>query len=206
MSAEVFLTRESSGEQLAEGFEAVNAMLEGTGVRVMPKPLEHEPPEILALLSKSELTEDENARLKAHFLLPRAQCLEIIAAAGRIPQVDGGGSMEAFHEGLDIQYPQLWVIEEGADYSDFYPYHRNTSDDGVGSDELSQILSGEGMGYRYDTLGGVVLTTKTSPSEGVLVTFSGILPHAGPVNGVSAGSKVLVQVLGPERFRSRAVE
>ncbi|MEM8552695.1 MAG: hypothetical protein AAGF45_09965 [Pseudomonadota bacterium] len=200
MGAEVILSREATGEVLASGHEAVNAALKGTGVWVAPRPLDDEPPEMLALLQKTVLTEEENARVKAHFLLSREKCLDIIAAAGRTPQVPGGGSMEAFCETLEVPYPQLWVIEKGRDMSGFLHYHRNLGEDGTGSDDVGQQLSGTLMRYRYDLFGGVVLTMNCTDDAGWLFTFSGILPHGGMLHETSIGSKTLVQVLGPERF------
>lgn len=201
---DVILKREASGEEIARGAEAVNAALAGTGIWVAPRPLHNLPSEITALLAKPVLSPTENHQLKAHFLLSRERCLEVIAAAGRTPKVPGGGAMEAYCETLNVQYPQLWVIDTESDRSAFYPYHRNMGADGTGSDEVGQHLSGTKMGYRFDILGGVVLTMNATTEAGWLFTFSGILPHGGVLQDTSVGNKVLVQVLGPERFWIRA--
>lgn len=203
MDETVMLASEQSGEEIARGHEAVNTVLHGTGVWVAPLPLGGAPADIRALLAKPVLTAEENSRAKAHFLLSRDKCLEVIAAAGRTPQVSGGGSMDALCVSNGVQYPQLWVVEAESDFSEFYSFHVNQADDGTGTDEIGQLLAGRLMRYRYPVLGGVVLTMSCQADLGWLFTFSGIQPHGGILDETEAGSKILVQVLGPKQFESR---
>lgn len=203
MDETVTLASEQSGEAIAQGHEAVNVALRGTGVWVAPLALGGTPADIRALLAKSVLTAEENSRAKAHFLLSRDKCLEVIAAAGRTPQVSGGGSMDALCMSNGVQYPQLWVVEAGSDFSEFYSFHINQADDGTGTDEIGQLLAGRLMRYRYPMLGGVVLTMSCQAGSGWLFTFSGVQPHGGVLDETEVGSKILVQVLGPKEFESR---
>ncbi len=203
MDDAVTLTREETGAELARGYEAVNGALEGTGIWLAPLPLDGVPADIKDLLAKPALTAEENTRVKEHFLLSREKCLVAIAAAGREPQVPGGGSMAAYCDTTQVQYPQLWVVAAEIDFSGFYPFHVNQTDDGTGTDEIGQMLSGRLMRYRYPVLGGVVLTMSCLPQLGWLFSFSGVQPHGGILDETEVGSKILVQVLGPERFQAR---
>ncbi|MGI9524269.1 MAG: hypothetical protein ACR2PG_21770, partial [Hyphomicrobiaceae bacterium] len=152
----------------------MNAALDGTGVWVAPLLLGGVPAEIRTLLRKPDLTAGENARVKRHFLLSREKCLDVIAAAGRTPQVSGGGSMDALCVSNSVQYPQLWVVEARVDFSGFYPFHVNRADDGTGTDEIGQMLSGRLMRYCFPVIGGLVLTMSCNSNMGWQFTFSGV--------------------------------
>ncbi|MEO1102689.1 MAG: hypothetical protein AAFW98_02985 [Pseudomonadota bacterium] len=208
MDDSVTLTREESGAEIARGPDAVNTALRGTGIWVAPRDFSAEPPSILALLRKPTLSADENAKVKAHFVLSRQECLDIIQKAGRKPHHPTGGSLRALSLENEIQYPQLWVIEEGADGSAYFPLHVNVSDDGVPSDEVGQVLSGRLMRYRFKLDDGIVVLTMSCPGHdrGWMFSFDGARPHGGILHETEPGSKILVQVLGPETFRSRPVQ
>ena len=114
-----------------------------TGLRVTGVPAD-----VQRLLGQPTLTNAEEERLKAHFLLSRERLLDVIGDAGRKPHVEGGGALSTTVLSHGYSYPQLWVVQGGIDYSRFDRFHVNVADDGTGVDEVLQILSGQGIVIR----------------------------------------------------------
>lgn len=196
----------SDGRPLATALDEVNAGLAPYGARVWPLDLSSSPAGLQRLLRQPRLNEAEAELVKGHFLLSRQRLLEIIAEAGRAPQVPGGGAMASHVENHGYAYPQLYLAEAGADYSRFDRFHVNTADDGTGVDEIGQLLHGGGVRIlqRRPGLGLATLhLVCPSPSLGWTVTYDGGSSHIGSLSGASPGTKFLMQVLGPERWVMR---
>ena len=184
----------------------VNTALGEVGAGVWRLDLTGARDNVRELLTRPSLTDEESESLRAHFLLPRERLLEIIAAAGRTPNVVGGGELSTFVTNEGYSYPQLWVVQGNADFSRFDRFHVNTSDDGVGVDEVLQILSGAGVVIRLRRPAGDALTLSLDcPDEGSgwLLTYNGGKPHIGSLGSAAPGTKVLAQVIGPARWAIR---
>ena len=184
----------------------INAALADTGTGVWPLALGNVPAEIRALLGQPTLTDAETERVRAYFLLSRERLLRIIEAAGRRPNVAGGGALDTLVTNEGYGYPQLWVVQGGRDYTRFDRFHVNVADDGTGVDEVLQILSGSGVVIRVHALDGGTLALRLDcPSEdtGWLVTYDGGRPHMGSLSGARPGTKVMVQAIGPARWALR---
>jgi hypothetical protein len=169
------------------------------GVGVWPLDLEHEPDDVRALLAKPLLDDTEAERIKGHFLLPRDRLLQIVARAGRTPEVPGGGVLSTFVTNLGYGYPQLYQVREDVDYSGFDRLHVNVGPHGVGIDEVFQMLWGGRFVVHQRLDDGELLTlTLDCPDEsrGWLGTDSGVRPHIGSLSSARAGSKLLVQASG----------
>ena len=143
MTAGLRLER-GDGPALAQ-IGAVNAALAPFGAGVRPLDLGAAPPEIRALIARPTLTGAEAERVKRALLLPRRALLDILAEAGREPHVPGGGALATEVANHGYAYPQLFVVEAGADYSRFDRFHVNVAEDGIAVDEVMQILSGGGV-------------------------------------------------------------
>lgn len=181
----------------------VNSELHRIGTGIWPLDLASQPDEIRGLLARRSLDEAEAKRLKEHFLLPMDRLLEIVARAGRAPEVPGGGAIETFVINHGYGYPQLFQVVDGIDYSRFDRLHVNASADGPGVDEVFQMLAGRGFVIRQRLDAGVMLTVTLDcpdPGRGWLGTYSGVRPHVGSVSSAAAGSKFLVQVFGAPRW------
>lgn len=198
----------SDGRTVPATLDETNAVLRTIGAGVWPLDLRDQPAEIRDVLAKPRLDDGESERVKRHFLLPMDRLLEVIGKAGRAPQVAGGGAMETWVTNHDYGYPQLYEVEEGTDYSRFDRLHVNVAADGVGVDEVFQMLSGRGLVIRQRLDGGEMLTLKldTGPGRGWVGTYDGTRPHVGSVSSASVGSKLLVQVIGAPRWVMRYVE
>ena len=184
----------------------INKTLAEIGSRIWPLDLRNEPDEIGKLLRQSILTKDESDRLLNHFLFSRERLLEIITGAGREPHVTGGGALSTLVLPYNYKYPQLFLVEKGIDYSRFDRFHVNISKDGTAVDEVAQILSGSGFVNHHRSPNGEILSLFVDcPREdaGWILTYDGGYPHIGSISGAEPGTKILVQVIGPETWEMR---
>jgi len=195
----------------ADGFasveiEAVNAALARFGAMVWPLDLSGVASDIRGLLARPTLDAAEVERIKAALLLSRETLLGKLAEAGRSPHVPGGGAVETAVANHGYSYPQLFVVEAGADYTRFDRFHVNVAEDGTGVDEVMQILSGGGVRILQRLPDGEAVTlTLDCPSaeQGWTVTYDGAVPHIGSMSSAAPGTKALMQVFGPARWTMR---
>jgi len=184
----------------------INVALAEIGTGVWPLDLSGEPDDIRRLLGQPTLTEAEAERMRKHFLLPRERLLEIIAVAGRKPNVPGGGELTTWVSNHGYSYPQLWIVQGDEDYTRFDRFHVNVSEDGIGVDEVLQMLWGGGLVIHHLLPSGVTLTMSLDcPNEvsGWLVTYNGGKPHIGSLSQATPGTKCMVQVIGPAQWIMR---
>jgi hypothetical protein len=199
----------SDGRPFLTNIIEINAVLAEIGSGVWPLDLSGSPGNIQRLLRQPALTETEAEQVLTHSLLPRERLLEIIAAAGRQPNVPGGGELVTWESIRSISYPQLWIVQGDEDFSRFDRFHVNVSEDGTAVDEVAQMLWGRGLVIRHHLPSGVILTIHLDcPRElaGWLITHDGGKPHIGTFSQASPGTKCLVQVIGPARWIMRYVD
>ena len=199
----------SDGRAVPTTLEGINQDLSRIGAGVWPLDLKSQPADIRALLAKCHLDEAESKRVKDHFLFPMDRLLEIIANAGRSPQIPGGGALSTFVTNHGYGYPQLYQVEDGIDYSRFDRFHVNIAPKGEGVDEVFQMLSGSGFVIHQRLDDGETLTLKLScpnTGQGWLGTYSGVRPHIGSVSSAAVGSKFLVQVIGAPKWNLQYVD
>jgi hypothetical protein len=192
----------SDGRPAVTSLAGINDALADIGSRVWPLDLHHIPVEIHKLLLQPILTTVEAERIKAHFLLPRERLLEVISGAGRTPHVPDGGALTTVVSTHGYSYPQLYLVRENDDYSRFDRFHVNVADDGTGVDEVLQLLSGSGIVILQRLSSATVLTLRLD-RPGWLVTYNGGNQHIGSLSKAEAGTKVLVQIIGPPVWRMR---
>ena len=184
----------------------VNRELAAVESKVWPLDLRSAPVDVRRLLARPTLEAAETARVTDHFLLSRERLLEIIAEAGRTPNVPGGGALSTHVDSHGYSYPQLWLVQGGVDYTRFDRFHVNTADDGTGVDEVMQLLSGAGIVIRHRRPDGTVLVLHVDcPGDdaGWLVTYDGGHPHIGSLSSARPGTKALVQAIGPPHWSVR---
>jgi hypothetical protein len=194
----------SNGSSPLSSLADINGALAVFGSRVWSLDLSAPPPELRQLLNLETLTEAEVLRLKQHFLLPRERLLELISEAGRTPHVEGGGEMSTFVSTHGYAYPQLFVARAGQDYSRFDRFHVNIAPDGTAVDEILQVLSGGGIRISYRRSENETVTLELEcpdRTRGWLVTYDGGQPHIGSMADARLGTKALVQIIGPARWK-----
>lgn len=193
----------SDGQSALTTVSEIHAALAEVGAGVWPLDLRSTPDDVRQLLRRPTLTESDRSRLQEHFLLSRQRLLEIISATGREPNVLGGGELRTVVASHGYSYPQLWTVQGDADYTRFDRFHVNATADGIGVDEVLQVLSGRGVVIHLRQFERCILTLRLDcPSEhqGWLVTYNGGKPHIGSLSGAVRGTKVLVQAIGPARW------
>ena len=181
----------------------INNALAAFGAHVWQLDLKGVPSAVRALLGTPELNDAGIRQVMDYFMLPREQLIAKFAEAGRTLQVPGGGSMSTLDMTHDVQYPELYIVNPGVDYSRFDQFHVNLAEDGTGVDEMMFVLWGGGVRLLQHIPGaGLVSLYIDCPDENYAwyVTYSGAYPHIGSISGCKPGTKVLMQVIGPERW------
>jgi hypothetical protein len=189
--------------------DEVQTELRQIGIGVWPLQLSEAPEDVRRLLTQDDLTDEETARLRDHFLLSREQLLELVADSGRTPNVPGGGALETNVANQAYGYPQLWVVQGDVDYTRFDVLHVNTSDDGVGVDEVLQMVSGEGVIVRTRLSNGTIYNLRLDcPSNDACWIFSydAGRDHIGSLSSATPGTKLVVQAFGPREWSLRYTE
>ena len=181
----------------------IQAELNQIGVGVWPLRLDDVPDDIRRLLGQANLTDAETARLRDFFLLSRARLLEIVVASGRRPNVEGGGALETSVLNQGDSYPWLLVVQGGVDYTRFDRFHVNISEDGIGVDQVLQMISGQGGVVRVRQTDGTIYNLRLDcPSDSACWMFSydGGQSHIGSLSSASPGTKLVVQAFGPAQW------
>lgn len=181
----------------------INDVLTEVGAGAWPLPLSGAPEDVRQLLARPTLSDAGAERIKSQFLLNRGRILQTLRRAGQEPNVRGGGELVTFVSNEGYSYPQLWVVEAGVDYTRFDRFHVNSSKDGVGVNEVLQLLSGDGVVVRLKAPDGTTLTLRLDcpgPDQGWLITYNGGKPHIGSLSSASPGTKLLVQAIGPPQW------
>ncbi len=195
----------ADGTQLVELSE-INDALQSLGARCEPLDLSDQPEEVKSGLRHNDISDTDRQSLVEHFLLSREDLLAILSNANRSPAVPGGGALTTFVTPHNYSYPAMWVVQGGEDYSRFDRFHVNVAEDGTPVDEVIQLVSGAGFSVLLQQQDGSALTLWVScsdPNSGWIVTYNGGHPHQGRLSTATAGTKALVQVIGPERFEMR---
>lgn len=184
----------------------INQILSVVGARLWPLDLRQGDSGTRQLLKKSTLNEDEVTRVMRHYLLSRERLLEIVSAARRRPHIEGGGELTTVDATHQVTYPELYQVEAGVDYSRFDRFHANLTDENTGVDEFMQVLAGSGVRFlQHLPQGGDLVLELGCPdsASGWLLSYDGAIPHIGSISGCTAGSKVLMQIIGPAHWSMR---
>ena len=200
MAAEGLTLEQADGSRLPATLAEVNDAFAKYGARVWALDLSDVPDDQRRLLGEPMLSAAETSTLREHFLLPRERLLDLITGAGREPQVARGGELNTLDSTHGVEYPELYLVAPGADYSRFDRLHVNVATDGTGVDETLQLLSGSGVRIvqSLPQVGEITLFLDCpSPDRGWVVSYPGFHPHIASFTGASEGSKVLMQIIGP---------
>lgn len=208
-SATVRLTVPGRNDAPVTSPAEINETLSEVGARLWPLDLSQADGEAQQLLQQSKLNEAEVTRVMQRYLLPRERLLEIVSAAHRTPHVEGGGELTTLDTTHQVTYPELYQVEAGVDYSRFDRFHANLTDDNTGVDEFMQVLAGSGVRFLQHLPRGGDLVLELGcpdPALGWTLSYDGAVPHIGSISGCSAGSKILMQIIGPAHWSMRYEE
>ncbi len=135
------------GRQPTVGIENINKILFSVGVRVSTVPIPEEAKPILEVSKTRTLTGEESEKLISLFSLHRGELLEQIRLAGRQPEAHRGGFLSISEIGV-APYPKVYdmkaisVEARKTVLEKFGKLHVNSSEDGMGIDEVMTVVAG----------------------------------------------------------------
>lgn len=203
----------SDGRKATTGVDKVNAVLKSAGVRVSSLPLPKEATPILEASKTRAITEAESKKLISLFSLHRGQLLEQIEKAGRKPEAHRGGFLSTSEVGV-APYPKVYDMkamtpEVMAFLQDkFGKLHVNSSEGGVGIDEVMTIVSGGPWTWFFllpdNVIGKLTLGHVGIGGQAWRISYPGLVPHGGYLD--SEYGLVVAYAHGPKNFVMRYEE
>ncbi|WP_338930491.1 hypothetical protein WEB32_01100 [Streptomyces netropsis] len=203
----------TDGRRATIGIDAVNQVLRAVGVHVSQTPIPAEAHPILNASRTRALTEDENAKLISLFSLHRGDLLAHVQLAGREPEAHRGGFLNPSEYGV-APYPKVYDMKtmdtdaRHAVQERFGRLHVNSSDHGVGIDEVMTVVSGGPWTWFYRLPDGVVAKLSVPAVEigdaAWRVSYPGIRPHGAFLD--AEHGLIVAYAHGPEKFVMRYEE
>lgn len=200
----------SDGAATAVGLEAVNARLRDIGVRVSEVAIPEAVQPILEASRTRAVTPAESETLLRHFHLGRRELVDEIVRAGREPEMHRGGYLTTSEPGVP-PYPKVYDMraldKETTAYlqQKFGKLHVNSSEAGVGIDEVMTIVSGGPYTWFFTFDGGVVGKLRFGSVSGRgkawRISYPGLVPHGGFFD--AEHGLVVAFAHGPEHFVMR---
>ena len=192
------------------GLDAVNSRLREIGVRVTEVKIPEAARPILQASRTRAVTSNEARALLSYFHLGRRELLEEIEAAGRKPEMHRGGWLQTSEQGIP-PYPKVYDMmslnPETTAYLQvkFGKLHVNSSEAGVGIDEVMTIVSGGPYTWFFVLGDGVVgklrLGTVADGGKAWRISYPGLVPHGGFFD--ARHGLVIAHAHGPEKFVMR---
>jgi len=203
----------SDGRPEVKGVGAVNKYLLEVGVRVSTVPLPIQAKPILDASKKRAITQEESKQLLSLFSLHRGQLLDEIKKAGRQPEAHRGGYLSTSEVGV-APYPKIYDMNAMNTQVKHYlqkkfgKLHVNSSNAGVGIDEVMTIVSGGAWTWFFVLPNNVVakltLGYVDSVSKAWRISYPGLVPHGGYLD--SDYGLVVAYAHGPKNFVMRYEE
>jgi hypothetical protein len=200
----------SDGTSPATGVEAVNVRLREIGVRVSEVAIPEAAKPVLRNSRTRALTAAESESLLRHFHLGRRELVDEIIRAGRVPEMHRGGYLQTSEIGVP-PYPKVYDMKsldtETTAYlqEKFGKLHVNSSEAGVGIDEVMTIVSGGPYTWFFVFDGGVVGKLRFGSVEkngkAWRISYPGLVPHGGFFD--AEHGVVVAFAHGPENFVMR---
>lgn len=200
----------SDGSRPDFGMASVNKRLQTIGVRVTQVPIPEAAKPILSSSLRRALSQEESDRLIQHFRLGRRDLLGEIRAAGRKPTVHQGGHLQTSETGV-APYPKVYDMQ-ALDPSTvaylqrkFGRLHVNSSEAGVGIDEVMTIVSGGPytwfFGFENGVVGKLHLGRIQKNGKAWRISYPGLVPHGGYFD--APDGLVVAYAHGPRHFVMR---
>ena len=151
----------SDGKPDAIGLDAVNQVLRTVGVHISQVPIPTAAHPILKASQEQAIPEQHHAELISTFNLDREQLLKHIELAGREPATDRGGLLSTSEHGV-APYPKVYDMKamdsaaRNATLRRFGRLHVNSTDDGLGIDDVMTVVSGDPLTWFFHLADGVV--------------------------------------------------
>jgi len=200
----------SDGTPPAVGLAAVNARLRSIGVRVTEVQIPAAAQPILRASRTRALNAGESTALLGHFQLGRRELVQEILQAGRSPEMPRGGHLQTSELGV-APYPKVYDMQAlDAPTTDFIQrkfgrLHVNSSEAGVGIDEVMTIVSGGPYTWFFvfpqEVVGKLRLGRVGERGLAWRISYPGLVPHGGFFD--AADGLVVAHAHGPASFVMR---
>lgn len=200
----------SDGSAPDYGIEAINRRLLEIGVRVSEVTIPEDAKPILRQSVHRALSKDESDELIRHFHLGRRELLDELCSAGRRPEMHRGGYLHTSE--LDVApYPKVYDMK-ALDRATtaflqrkFGKLHVNSSEAGVGIDEVMTIVSGGPYHWFFvlenNVVGKLRFGKVYEDAKAWRISYPGIVPHGGYFD--APHGLVVAYAHGPKHFVMR---
>lgn len=200
----------SDGARSDYGIRAVNKRLSDIGVRVSQVAIPENAKTLLKQSAHRALSQQESDDLIRHFHLGRRELLDEIHNAGREPAMHRGGYLQTAE--IDVPaYPKVYDMKaldrETAAYLQrkFGKLHINSSEAGVGIDEVMTIVSGGPYTWffvlEHNVVGKLHLGKVHADGSAWRISYPGLVPHGGYFD--APHGVVVAFAHGPKHFVMR---
>jgi hypothetical protein len=200
----------SDGTPASVGLEAVNARLRSIGVRVTEVQIPAAARPMLHASRTRAVNAEESAALLGQFHLGRKELLQEILNAGRSPAMPRGGHLQTSEIGV-APYPKVYDMQAldapttAFIQRKFGRLHVNSSEAGVGIDEVMTIVSGGPYTWFFvfpqDVVGKLRLGRVGERGLAWRISYPGLVPHGGFFD--AADGLVVAYAHGPSSFVMR---
>lgn len=200
----------SDGREPAIGLESVNRHLLEVGVRVSMVSAPESAKPLLRASKMRALIPEESERLISYLHLGRRELVGEIRNAGRQPEMHRGGYLQTSEIGVS-PYPKVYDMKsldpETTTYlqEKFGRLHVNSSEAGVGIDEVMTIVSGGPYTWFFVLNSNVVGKLRLGPvsedGRGWRISYPGLVPHGGYFD--ADHGLVVAYAHGPKHFVMR---
>ncbi|NOY84663.1 MAG: hypothetical protein GXO96_07570 [Nitrospirae bacterium] len=203
----------SDGRPPSIGLSNMNRILHSVGVRVSTLPLPEVASPILKASQSRAINPEEITELLSIFSLNRDELLDEISKAGRKPEAHRGGFLSTSEINVS-PYPKVYDMKamtpEVMTYlqEKFGKLHINSSDRGVGIDEVMTIVSGGPWTWFFllpdNVIGKLTLGHVGLTGQAWRISYPGLIPHGAFLN--SEYGLVVAYAHGPKNFVMRYEE
>lgn len=200
----------SDGTPASVGLDAVNARLRTIGVRVSEVAIPAGAKPLLQASRTRALNAEQASALLGHFALGRKELVHEIARAGRAPDMPRGGYLQTSEPGV-APYPKVYDMKAldqpttAFIQRKFGRLHVNSSEAGVGIDEVMTIVSGGPYTWFFvfpkDVVGKLRFGRVGDRAVAWRISYPGLVPHGGFFD--AADGLVVAHAHGPASFVMR---
>lgn len=200
----------SDGSKPDYGMQAVNRRLSDIGVRVSQVVIPENAKPILRQSVHRALSQEESDKLIQDFHLGRRELLDEIRSAGRRPAMRQGGYLQTSEPDVP-PYPKVYDMNaldrETTAFLQrkFGKLHVNSSEAGVGIDEVMTIVSGGPYTWFFvfedDVVGKLHFGKVDEGGKAWRISYPGLVPHGGYFD--APHGVVVAYAHGPKYFVMR---
>ncbi|MFS4580447.1 hypothetical protein [Phaeobacter sp. C3_T13_0] len=200
----------SDGRASLSNIGEINKVLLSVGVHLAQIDVPAKSVSLLRTSLERPLKQEEATQILSYFSLSRAEVLEQAGIAGREAVIEGGGSMSTGEAGV-ASYPKLYDLRSmgtqdrlGA-RNKFARLHVNSTDDGMGVDEVMTLPSGGPWTWYFQIEDGVTVElhmAKIAPGDKAWrLKYPGLTPHGAYFH--SEVGLCIAYITGPETWTMR---